>query len=366
MDLERLTGGLSTTWTGYLRDWDRSLRSGNHPETTRYNYMLAAAQLTRYLGEYSPDPEASAAAEDPAEVTKAHIEAFQSWMIETRSAATAVNKHKALQQFFKWLMLDEAEIDRSPLERVRLPKAPTKLVPVIDDEVTTHLLEGCKGKGFLSLRDEAIIRLFCNTGARLSEVAGLALEDVDLKTESVVFHGKGAKVRRVRIGARTARALSRYVRARAKRKGAELPELWLADRGGRPLNANGVKIRLKRLGKAAGLAGLHAHQWRHTYAHQWVVVAPSVGMNAGHPGPFSAPLEHDLYPVRLKCLTAAFGQPEARRLRSAVLRPGAQVPTHRPSCLWPEPNAPELPAFPQVHDRIGGHVNSNQGQNLFH
>ena len=36
-------------------------------------------------------------------------------MIETRSAATALNKHKALQQFFKWLMLDEEEIEQSPM-----------------------------------------------------------------------------------------------------------------------------------------------------------------------------------------------------------------------------------------------------------
>jgi integrase/recombinase XerC len=50
LDLHKLTTGLSRTWAGYLRDWDRSLRSGNYPETTRYNYLLAAAQLARYLG----------------------------------------------------------------------------------------------------------------------------------------------------------------------------------------------------------------------------------------------------------------------------------------------------------------------------
>ncbi|MFD0489912.1 tyrosine recombinase XerC [Saccharopolyspora spinosporotrichia] len=121
----------------------------------------------------------------------------------------------------------------------------------------------------MSLRDQAIIRLFCNTGARLAEVAHLRLEDVDLKTESVTLYGKGGKVRRVRMGARTARALSRYLRARAKRKGADLPNLWLADRGGQALNANGIKIRLKRLGQRAGLDHVHAHRWRHTYAHQW-------------------------------------------------------------------------------------------------
>lgn len=50
LDLDKITTGLTTVWSGYLRDWDRHLRSGNYPETTRYNYLLAAAQLARYRG----------------------------------------------------------------------------------------------------------------------------------------------------------------------------------------------------------------------------------------------------------------------------------------------------------------------------
>src|ERR1700704_5722701 len=99
LKIDTLVAGLSRGWSGYLRDWDRTLRAGNYPETTRYNYLLAAAQLGRYLGEHSPDPDADDAAQDPAEVTKAHVEAFQAWMIGSRSAATALNKHKGLQQF---------------------------------------------------------------------------------------------------------------------------------------------------------------------------------------------------------------------------------------------------------------------------
>lgn len=268
-DLDKLLGGLSTTWAGYLRDWDRGLRSANHPETTRYNYLLAAGQLARYLGEHSPDPDADDAANDPTEVTKNHIEAFQAWMVETRSPSTAVNKHKTLRVFFGWLVHDEEELDRSPLDKVRKPKTPTTLVPVLQEDSTTRLLQECSGRDFLSLRDQALIRLFANTGARLSEVAGLSLDDIDLKTESVIYRGKGAKDRQVRISPRTTRALSRYLRARAKRNGAHLPDLWLADRGAKPLQANGIKIRLKRLGTRAGISGLHAHQWRHTYAHEW-------------------------------------------------------------------------------------------------
>jgi integrase/recombinase XerC len=269
LDLDKMTAGLSRTWAGYLRDWDRSLRSGNYPETTRYNYLLAAAQLATYLGEYSPDPDADGAAEDPAEVTKAHVESFQAWMIETRSASTALNKHKGLQQFFKWLMLDEQEIDRSPMERVRQPKTQKKLIPVIRADDTTKVLGTCKGKEFNQLRDEAIIRLYSNTGARLSEVGNLQLCDVDLSTESVHYHGKGNKDRRVRFGPKTARAISRYLRARVKHRGAELPDLWLAERGVRPLAPNGIKIMLKRRGLAAGLSRVHAHRWRHNFAHEW-------------------------------------------------------------------------------------------------
>ena len=277
LDLRKLTAGLSRTWAGFLTDWDRSLRSGNYPETTRYNYLLAAAQLARYLGEYSPDPDADDAAGDPCAVTRAHVEAFQAWMVETRSPSTALNKYKCLQQFFRWLQGDEQAIDRNPMDRVRPPKTPTKLVPVLYEADTAKVLEACRGKGFVGLRDEALVRLYANTGARLSEVGMLLVADVDMNTESVHFHGKGAKDRRVRFGPKTARALSRYLRARDNHKGAGLPNLWLADRGAAPLTPNGIKIRLKRLGQAAGVADLHAHRWRHSFAHEWKLAGGDTG-----------------------------------------------------------------------------------------
>ena len=261
----------------FLTDWDRSLRSGNYPPTTRYNYLLTAAQLARYLASQACELDAGQAVATPVAVRREHVEAFQAWMIDTRSPATALNKHKALQQFFKWLMLDEEEIDQSPMLRVRQPKTPTRLVPIIRDEDTKKILDTCKGREFVQLRDEAIIRLLYNTGARLSEVANLGLEDVDLSLDSVRFHGKGAKDRRVRIGPKTARALSRYVRTRGSHKGFGLPNLWLAVRGAQRLDANGIKLMLKRRGLRAGVDRVHAHRWRHTYAHEWKLAGGDTG-----------------------------------------------------------------------------------------
>ena len=53
----------------------------------------------------------------------------------------------------------------------------------------------------------------------------------------------------------------------AIRAGAGLANMWLADRGTAPLTPNGIKIRLKRLGAVAGVDRVHAHRWRHSFAH---------------------------------------------------------------------------------------------------
>jgi site-specific recombinase XerD len=161
--------------------------------------------------------------------------------------------------------------------KVRQPRTPTKLVPIISAEDTGKLLDTCKGRNFVHVRDEAIIRLLANTGARLSEVAGLRTDDVVLALETVRYHGKGAKERRVRLGPRTARALSRYLRSRSSHRASGLPDLWLAVRGAQPLAANGVKLMLKRRGLRAGLNDVHAHRWRHTYAHQWKLAGGDTG-----------------------------------------------------------------------------------------
>lgn len=43
------------------------------------------------------------------------------------------------------------------------------------------------------------------------------------------------------------------------------------------MTPNGIKIRLKRLGAAAGVADVHAHRWRHSFAHQWKLAGGDTG-----------------------------------------------------------------------------------------
>jgi site-specific recombinase XerD len=110
-------------------------------------------------------------------------------MIDSRSASTALNKYKGVQQFFNYLLECE-EIDRHPMEKLSQPDTPDKLVPVVSDDELSRLLETCRGKNYRDRRDMAIIRLFLDTGARLTEVANLKLADVDLRRDGVLVQGR--------------------------------------------------------------------------------------------------------------------------------------------------------------------------------
>ncbi|GAA1834537.1 hypothetical protein GCM10009682_61070 [Luedemannella flava] len=49
LDLDKLCAGLSRTWTGVLRDWDRTLRAANHPATTLYLPKMSSAQVRLHV-----------------------------------------------------------------------------------------------------------------------------------------------------------------------------------------------------------------------------------------------------------------------------------------------------------------------------
>jgi integrase/recombinase XerC len=249
-------------WDGLIRDFVRHLKGTNRSESTQRIYRRAAEGLVGFLQE-------SGQLVTPDRLTRRHIEAYMAHLIETRSSSTANVVYRALQQFIKWLQ-DEEEIDRSPMERMKPPIVPEKPVPVLTEAQLRTLLASAKGNTFVDRRDNAILRLLLDTGSRLSEVAGLTTTDVDFDNDVVHVLGKGRRPRALPFGQQTGLALGRYLRARSKEKLSARPELWLAEKNRGPLGSNGIHQMLRRRGDAAGIPGLHAHQFRHTAAHEWL------------------------------------------------------------------------------------------------
>jgi integrase/recombinase XerC len=95
-----------------------------------------------------------------------------------------------------------------------------------------RLLATCAGRSFEDRRDTALILLLVDVGPRRAELMGLTVADVDFDLDVLLVLGKGRRERALPFGRRSAVALDRYLRIRARRRDAALPWLWLAARGG--------------------------------------------------------------------------------------------------------------------------------------
>ena len=145
------------------------------------------------------------------------------------------------------------------------PHVPLEPPEVLREDDLRALLATCAGTDYDDRRDNAIIRLFLDTGMRRGELAGLRLADVNFDGDTALVLGKGRRPRVCPFGRKTAKALDRYLRVRGHRGDAECEWLWLGKRG--RLTDTGVEQVVKRRAAQAGLVGVHPHLFRHCYAH---------------------------------------------------------------------------------------------------
>jgi site-specific recombinase XerD len=242
------------------RSFKRSLLAANKSPRTVLAYMSVVDGFGRYLAEHGMPT-------NVAGITREHIETYLSDLLAAHKASTVHLSCTVLKLYFRWLT-EEGELSRSPAQRVKAPIVPEVPVPVLSEDQLRRLLKTCEGRTFDARRDLALFRLLLDTGMRLNECAALTVEDVDLDQSVAVVMGKGRRPRACPFGNKTALALDRYLRERNRHRLAALPALWLGQRG--PVTDSGIARRLDERALQAGLGHIHPHQFRHTYAHQWL------------------------------------------------------------------------------------------------
>jgi site-specific recombinase XerD len=243
------------------------LAAGNRAPRTIDNYGEGLTLFVTFL-------RARGYSEDVKSIERGYVEAFVADMLKKWKPATAANRYRALQAFFKWAQ-SEDEIETSPMAAMKPPTVPETPPDVITDEQLRRLLKTCDGKGFEERRDAAMLRLLLDIGLRREECAGLRLADVDFDRGVVNVIGKGSRPRACPFGRKTALALDRYLRMRENHPAASTPALWLGRRG--PMTGNGIYQTFRDRCEQAGLPAFHPHQLRHTFAHIWLATGGNEG-----------------------------------------------------------------------------------------
>ena len=201
-------------------------------------------------------------------IRREHIEAYLLDLSNRgRSPSTVALRFRALRPFFNY-MIDEGEIAVSPMAKMHAPAVAIQPVPVLSPDQIAAMVKACAGADFDARRDLALLLIYFDTGARLSEIAGLRLADVDMSQAVAIVLGKGGSRRALPFGATVARALNRYLRLRAHHRDARAEWLWLGKRG--RLEPRGIVQALKRRAAVAGVEGFHVHVLRHGFASGWL------------------------------------------------------------------------------------------------
>lgn len=232
-------------------------------------YRKDLKKYSQFLAEKSLDFE---------KIAESQIIEFEVWLKESKLAITSINRNiSALKSFYKYLA-QEFSIT-NPVSGISNAKVPRRLPKALTIKEITALIDATKREGDpISLRDHAIIELLYGTGARVSEIVGIDINDfssgeVDANPITTLkLRGKGSKERIVPLGSFAKSALDEYlVRIRPNllsksKSGRVETALFLNQRGSR-LSRQSAWQMISDAADATGLTGkVSPHVFRHSYA----------------------------------------------------------------------------------------------------
>jgi len=208
--------------------------------------------------------------DQPGQVTQHHIRAFIAQRHRQRLGGKSLQRLlSAVRSFFRWL-LREGRADHNPAIPVRAPKSPKHLPATMDADSIGQLLDiPCDTP--LAVRDKAIMELFYSSGLRLSELATLRWEQLDLVSGMVTVTGKGNRSRMVPVGRVAVAALrewrkSEWRKSRVKFASIEEAHVFVSQRRN-PIAVRTIQSRIRYWAKRQGIPqNIYPHLLRHSFA----------------------------------------------------------------------------------------------------
>ncbi len=204
---------------------------------------------------------------DPATVKTESIRAYLHWLDRKQEKSSSIaRKLASLRSFYRYLQ-GKSRVGLNPADTIRTPKQPKHLPRVLTKDDAAALMDFPAGQAGSSLRDCALLETLYSTGARVSELVGLNLEDLRASEGLVHLRGKSRKERIVPVGAVALKAIHNYrasLKPAASNQQPAAP-VFLNLRGGR-LTARSVARIVASYSKQLAGGSVSPHTLRHSFA----------------------------------------------------------------------------------------------------
>lgn len=171
------------------------------------------------------------------------------------SNTTLENNRLILSSFFKWCNTEEL-IYKNPMAKIASIKKDTFKEKPFSQTEQELLIIACDND-----RDRALLEFLLSTGCRVSEVASVNRNQIDIYSKQLTIVGKGNKERTVYLTDKSLVYIQKYIESRTDNNEA----LFVSKtRPYKRLSIDGIEDILRRLGKKANVANVHPHRFRRT------------------------------------------------------------------------------------------------------
>lgn len=220
-----------------------------------YRFRLSENTLRSY--KYSAESFFNYCQKEYCDIDKKDIRAYSSNLINKgQKVKTIENRLYAIKQFFAFCVEDNY-ISSNPTKGMNIPKKEDKLPFYLEMEQLAKLREIVKD----NLSDRAMIETMYATGARVSEIANLKIEDINMDSRFLTI--KNTKGRRDRIVPFTMECRER-IKEYLSNRNSESPNLFLNNRG-TPIGARVIRKYFEKYSEELGIK-ITPHVMRHTLA----------------------------------------------------------------------------------------------------
>ncbi|MEC4684410.1 MAG: tyrosine recombinase XerC [Nitrospirota bacterium] len=201
----------------------------------------------------------------PADIELSDIRGFIAHRLKDGMERSTVSRQLAtLRSFFRFLHR-ESHISSNPARLVPNPKQQKRLPRFLSVDETFAIIEKPEGIGFQKARDRAILELLYSSGLRVSELAGMDMEDLNMRDGLIKVRGKRKKERIVPVGNKAIESLKVYLIERSLMK-KETQAIFLNRKGSR-LTDRSIRRIVVKYSRETGLGGkIGPHTLRHTFA----------------------------------------------------------------------------------------------------
>ena len=207
-------------------------------------------------------------------VSELELEHLRDWLWQATqqglTKATIARKSAAIRTFTAWALKSEIA-PSDPGLRLKSPKASRTLPKVVSRESLSMVFEALQERATednpQGIRDLVAVELLYASGARVSELVGLDLENIDYSRNIMRVMGKGAKERMVPFGQPARDALDKWIRtARPKLVSEKSGQALLLNSRGQRIGVRQVYSLVANLLEATPTGAAGPHSLRHSAA----------------------------------------------------------------------------------------------------